>query len=51
MKKQHTWAILSLGLALFGATLSGCNSQPEPAAETGTHKEGDGHDHKEGEKD
>lgn len=48
MKNNSKWMVLSLSLALFGTVVSGCNSQPEPAAET--HKEGDGHDHKEGEK-
>ena len=42
---KRKWAVLSVCLALFGAMLGGCGQKAEE-----THKEGDGHAHKEGEK-
>lgn len=44
-ENQTQLAVLSVGLCLFGAMLSGCGQKAEE-----THSEGDGHTHKEGEK-
>lgn len=44
MKNKYKWHLLALSLMIVGALVSGCSKPEEP------HTEGDGHNHKPGEK-
>ena len=51
MRKNNRWVRGVLAALLCAGAVAGCGGAPEEApAAAEKHKEGDGHDHKEGEK-